>query len=129
MKVLDRAAQAGVQIGTSILNRRSASVIVATDPWGTYRSANGFEGASDQNRDFVEVPAGTVGFVLVTTLPESDTSNSHLAGIAENLSDNELVELMTEANPARIRAALPKMNPELQRVAQAVLSEIEAQKP
>jgi hypothetical protein len=38
-------------------------------------------------------------------------------------------ELMAEAEPSRIRAALPRMNPELQRVAQMVLKEIEAEKP
>ena len=81
---------------------------------------------------FVEVAAGTVGFVLVTTLPESEGSSPHLAeaGVKEgNLTDDELVELMTEADPARIRAALPRMSPEMQQVAQAVLNEIEAQKP
>jgi len=132
VKVLDRAAQAGLQIGTSILNRRSSAVIVATDPYGTYRSTTGANGQSDQNRNFVEVSAGTVGFVLVTTLPESEVSNPHLAeaGVKDgNLSDDELAELMTEADPARIRAALSRMSPELQRVAQAVLNEIEAQKP
>ena len=132
VKVLDRAAQAGLQIGTSILNRRSSAVIVATDPYGTYRSTTGANGQSDQNRNFVEVAAGTVGFVLVTTLPESEGSSPHLAetGVKEgNLTDDELVELMTEADPARIRAALPRMSPEMQQVAQAVLNEIEAQKP
>ncbi len=132
VKVLDRAAQAGIQIGTSILNRRSSAVIVATDPYGTYRSTTGANGQSDQNRNFVEVAAGTVGFVLVTTLPESEGSSPHLAeaGVKEgNLSDDELAELMAEADPARIRAALPRMSPELQQVAQAVLNEIEAQKP
>jgi hypothetical protein len=132
VKVLDRAAQAGIQIGTSILNRRSAAVIIATDPYGTYRSTTGTDGRSDQNRSFVEIPAGTVGFVLVTTLPESEASSSHLATANTNagsLTDNELAELMTEADPARIRSALSRMSPELQRVAQTVLREIEATKP
>lgn len=79
----------------------------------------------------MEVPAGTSGFVIVTTLPEA-TSDSHLAKAVqreESLTDEELAELMAEADPARIRAALPRMNPELQRVAQMVLKEIEAEKP
>jgi hypothetical protein len=132
VKVLDRAAQAGVQIGTSILNRQSSAVIVATDPYGTYRSTTGISGQLDRNGNFVEVPAGTVGFVLVTTLPESEAPSSHLAeaGVKEgNLTDDELVELMIEADPARIRAALPRMSPELQRVAQSVLTEVDARKP
>jgi len=132
VKVLDRAAQAGVQIATGILNRRSSSVIVATDPYGTYRSTAGPTESSDQNRSFVEVQAGTMGFVLVTMLPDSSRSDSHLAGSGAgegSLTEEELAELMTTADPARIRAALPKMNPELQQVARALLNEIESGKP
>lgn len=132
VRVLDRTAEAGVQIATGVLNRRSSSVVIAADPYGTYRSASGADGSrSDQNRTFVEVAAGTSGFVMVTTLPEP-TSDSHLAKAgsqAESLTNEELAELMAEADPARIRAALPKMNPELQRVARMVLKEIEAEKP
>lgn len=132
VRVLDRTAETGVQIATGVLNRRSSSVVIAADPYGTYRSASGADGSrSDQNRTFVEVAAGTSGFVMVTTLPEP-TSDSHLAKAgsqAESLTDEELAELMAEADPARIRAALPKMNPELQRVARMVLKEIEAEKP
>lgn len=132
VRVLDRTAEAGVQIATGVLNRRSSSVVIAADPYGTYRSASGADGArSDQNRTFVEAPAGTAGFVMVTTLPEV-TSDSHLAkegARSESLTDEELAALIAEADPARIRAALPKMNPELQRVAQLVLKEIEAEKP
>jgi len=132
VRVLDRTAEAGVQIATGVLNRRSSSVVIAADPYGTYRSASGADSShSDQNRTFVEVPAGTSGFVMVTTLPEA-TSDSNLAkaGVREEgLTDEELARLMAEADPARIRAALPRMNPELQRVAQMVLKEIEAEKP
>jgi len=132
VRVLDRTAEAGVQIATGVLNRRSSSVVIAADPYGTYRSASGADGSrSDQNRTFVEVPAGTSGFVMVTTLPEA-TSDSNLAkaGVREEgLTDEELARLMAEADPARIRAALPRMNPELQRVAQMVLKEIEEEKP
>ena len=132
VRVLDRAAEAGVQIATGVLNRRSSSVVIAADPYGTYRSASSADGLrSDQNKTFVEVPARTTGFVMVTTLPEA-TSDSHLAKAgsqAESLTDEELAELMAEAKPSRIRAALPRMNPELQRVAQMVLKEIEAEKP
>lgn len=129
-KILDRAAQAGVQLGTSALSRGSSSVIVATDPYGIYRSTTGNGNQSDQNRSFVEVPAGAVGFVLVTTMPESETSN--LAGSnpkTEALTDDELAELMTEADPERIRAALSRMSPDLQQVTQTVLREIEPVEP
>lgn len=136
VKVLDRAAQSGTQILTGVLGRRDSSVIVATDPYGTYRSGAGYDQSQLQNnRTFVEVAAGTIGFVLVTTLPEPSKPDAHLAsiGMKDELSlgavpDAELAELLAEADPERIRAALPQMNPELRRVAQAVLAEIEAKK-
>jgi hypothetical protein len=134
VKALDRAAQSGAQILTGVLGRRNGSVIVTTDPYGAYRQASGVDQSQLQdNRSFVEIPAGAVGFVLVTTLPEANKSDSHLAG-ADRLKDeerqiampdSELAELLAEANPEQIRAALPRMNPELRRVAEMVLKEIE----
>jgi hypothetical protein len=130
VKILDRAAQAGTQILTSVLGRNS-SVIVATDPYGTYRSASGADQSQQNNRTFVEVPAGAVGFVLVTTLPEPTRPDSHLASSellnskGTDLSDTDLANLLAEADAGRIREQLPRMNPELRRVAEMVLKEIE----
>jgi hypothetical protein len=129
VKILDRAAQAGTQILTSVLGRNS-SVIVATDPYGTYRSASGVDQSQQNNRTFVEVPAGSVGFVLVTTLPEPSRPDSHLANSklvesGNGLSDMELANLLAEADPARIREQLSRMTPELRLVAEMVLKEID----
>jgi hypothetical protein len=126
LKALDRAAQAGVQIATGILNSGASSVIIGADPYGTIRSTD--EAWSNSNRSFVEVAAGAAGFVMVTTLPESDEADSNLA--EDNLrrnefADQDLAELITSADPARIRAALPRMNPELRQIAQTALKEIE----
>jgi hypothetical protein len=130
IKVLDKAAQAGLQIATSVLNRGASSVIIATDPYGAIRSTGdrGFS-QSNGNSSFVEVPAGAVGFVMVTTLPEAVEPDSYLAddkGSKNEYADQELAELMTLADPARIRAALPRMNPELRQIAEMVIKEIEA---
>ena len=129
VKVLDRAAQAGTQILTSVLGRGNSSVIVTADPYGTFRPPS----ESQSNRSFVEVPAGSVGFVLVTSLPASGQSDSYLASSDSQgndkqgeLSDSELVELFAEADAERIKSALPRMNPELRQVAEAALREIEA---
>jgi hypothetical protein len=126
VKVLDRAAQAGVQIATGILNSRASSVIIATDPYGAIRSPG--ESQSQHNRSFVEVPAGAVGFVMVTQLPEAEKEDSHLAAamqVKNEFADRNLAELITTADPARIRAALPEMNAELRRIAETVIKEIE----
>lgn len=127
LKVLDRTAQAGTQIATSIFGRQNSSVIIASDPYGTYRTTSGQDVlASRQDRAFVEVPAGAVGFVLVTTLPKTEESDPYLANATSTeLPDEEVAELLANADPARIRAALPRMNPELRRAAQGVLKELE----
>lgn len=134
VKVLDRAAQSGTQILTGILGRRNGSVIVTTDPYGTYRSTSSYDQSQLQdNRSFVEVAAGTVGFVLVTTLPTENKGDSFLANASTTnlqessgeLPDQEIAALLTEASPAQIRAALPRMTPEMRHVAQTVLKEIE----
>src|SRR5262249_48670303 len=128
VKVLDRAAQAGTQILSSVLGRANSSVIVTTDPYGTFRTSP----ESQSNRSFVEVPAGTVGFALVTSLPASPQPDSHLASSDSRgnntpgeLSDAELAELFAEADAEQIYSALPRMNPELRQVAEAALREIE----
>lgn len=130
-KVLDRTAQAGTQILTGLLGRRGGGVIVATDPYGTFRSTRDDPSARQENRTFVEVTAGTVGFILITTLPPEKKAETLLAQTeetSEEVSDQEVATLLTKADPAQIRAALPRMNPELRMVAQAVLRELEAGK-
>lgn len=135
VKVLDRAAQSGTQILTGVLGRRNGGVIVSTDPYGTYRSTSNYDPSQlHDNRTFVEIAAGSVGFVLVTTLPSESNGDSHLAQVdtinireaSGAMPDQEVAALLTEASPTQIRAALPRMSPELRRVAQSVLKEIEA---
>ncbi|HZF38907.1 MAG TPA: hypothetical protein VE715_08790 [Blastocatellia bacterium] len=41
------------------------------------------------------------------------------------LGDQDLADLITSADPARIRAVLPRMNPEPRQIAQTALKEIE----
>lgn len=131
-QVLDRAAQSGTQILTSLLGRQGSAVIVATDPYGTYRAAAGDGQSSRQNnRSFVAVAAGTMGFVMVTTLPAPTPPASSLVRAetataptdGPELSEAELAELLAESDPARIRAALPRLNPELRRLVELTLNE------
>lgn len=133
VRILDRAAQSGTQILASVLGRNS-SVIVTADPYSAIRSTGGYDQSQAQNsRSFVEVPAGAVGFVLVTALPPANQPDSRLASIASaknnnssnELSDAELAELFADADAERIKAALPRMTPELRRIAEMTLREIE----
>jgi hypothetical protein len=130
LRVLDRAAQTGTRLLTSLLGRNGSQVIIAADPAGMYRSAMGNESASLQNnRSFVEVAAGTVGFVLVTTLPAVASADASVATnhntTSPSLSDAELAELFSSSNPTRIRAALPRLTPEVRRVVEQSLKEME----
>jgi hypothetical protein len=130
LRVLDRAAQTGTQLLTSLLGRNGSQVIIAADPAGMYRNAMGNESSSLQNnRSFVEVAAGTVGFVLVTTLPTAASIEVPVAtndsAAQSSLSDAELAELFSSSDPARIRAALPRMTPEVRRVVEQSLKEME----
>jgi hypothetical protein len=87
---------------------------------------------------FVEVPAGTPGYVLVTTTPQeiqgvdadaslatpelrrlSDANVPHDEG---QLSEQELAELLTSGSPEDIRRTLPRMTPEMRRVAESYLA-------
>ena len=90
-----------------------------------------------QGRSFVEVVAGTPGYILVTDLPSvidgteatpelnSDTLASltdvDATRLATGLSERELAELLANGSPEQIRAAMPRMSPEMRKIAAAVL--------
>ena len=77
-------------------------------------------------REFVEVPAGTPAFVMITDLPKEAQgvdADSLAEGNGETLTDEELAELLSSESPEKIRAAMPRMTPELRRIAEAVLKE------
>ena len=87
---------------------------------------------------FIEVPANTAGYVFVMTSPREiqgvdadvNTSADDLRRMSDagqaraggQMSEAELVELMTNGSADDIRRALPRMTPEMRRVAEAVLA-------
>jgi hypothetical protein len=90
-----------------------------------------------QSRSFVEVLAGTTGYVLITDLPTTidtkepipDMSNDSLAvqtdvnatRPATGLSERELADLLSNGSPDQIREAMPRMSPQMRKIAEAVL--------
>ena len=87
---------------------------------------------------FVEVPAGTSCYLLVMTSPreiEGVDADVNLPDASElerlsdarrsrqqsHMSEEELAELITDGSPNEIRRALPRMSPEMRRVAEAFL--------
>ncbi|MGH9765700.1 MAG: hypothetical protein ACREAC_33095, partial [Blastocatellia bacterium] len=90
-----------------------------------------------QSRGFVELPAGTSAFVMVTTLPSDEkgadrqpdppgrTQDTVLANSDQSgaITDDELAALLTSGDPKSIREALPRMSPDVRRVAETLLTE------
>lgn len=65
----------------------------------------------------------------MTTLQKQEEANSFQTNNPDRmqaLSDGELAELMQSADPDRIRSATPRMPPELRRIAEMALKEIES---
>jgi len=96
-------------------------------------------GSNRRDSGFIEVPANSAGYLLVMTSPreiqgvEADTNMpttelQHLADasaprVSAQLSEQEIAELMTNGSHDDIRPALPRMSPEMRRIAEAVLSQ------
>jgi hypothetical protein len=123
-RILSRAADAGIALGQAALSRGGTIVNVqgAVSP-----ELQGLTQSAMNRREFVEAPAGSTAFVLVTDLPKevrgSDAQPVNENGGGQSLRDEELANLLTDGSPEQIRAALPRMTPELRRIAEAVLRE------
>jgi hypothetical protein len=129
-RILSRAATAAVTLGQAALSRGGTIVNV---PGVVSPELQGLDRSAVARKEFVEVPAGATAFVLVTDLPKEATGVSpqpqQLAQpVADNgagapLGDEELANLLTGGSSEDIRAALPRMTPELRRIAESVLRE------
>jgi hypothetical protein len=114
-------ATGAVSLGQAALSRGNSTTVVlpgAVAPELTPSVAS--------RREFVEVPAGTPAFVMITDLPkeaQAVDADPLAEGSIETLTDEELAELLSSDSPEKIRAAMPRMTPELRRVAEAVLKE------
>jgi len=120
-RVLGRVATSAVSLGQAALSRGNSTTVVlpgAVAPELTPSVAS--------RREFVEVSAGTPAFVMITDLPkeaQGADADSLAEGNGGTLKDEELAELLSSESPEKIRAAMPRMTPELKRIAEAVLKE------
>jgi hypothetical protein len=121
-RVLGRAAQSAVSLGQAALSRGGTTVILpgAISP----ELSPGFN--TINRREFVEIPAGAFGYVMITDLPQ-ETRGIDADPLAETnrdtLADEELAELLSSGSPEKIRAALPRMSPDMKRLALMALQE------
>jgi hypothetical protein len=144
-RALAGISNAGVAITTALLSGRADTVIVsdglrsrainpiADEVTGVF----GSEVNRRQERGFVEVLAGTPGYVMVTDLPailrgaeaNPELDEKSLALLTDvdatrpstGLSERELAELLASGSPDEIRAAMPKMTSEMRKLAAALL--------
>jgi hypothetical protein len=96
-------------------------------------------GSKQKSDEFVEIAAGTNGFVLVTNIPGEETNSkgkevatpadrSFLAGggpSVSGLTDEELADLFSSGSPEKLRAAIPRMTPEFRKLAEQALAALE----
>jgi hypothetical protein len=147
-RALGRAGTAALDMTGAILGGRGRNTVVLSDGMRTraihpvtdeLSGVIGGELDRKQGQGFVEVAAGTPGYVMVTDLPATlkgveaspDLDAEDLARFmdldaarpATGLSERELAELMATGTLEEIKAALPRMSPEMRKIAQLVLGQ------
>lgn len=145
-RAFSRIGTSAVNVAGLMLSGLGRSSVVVSDAYG-YRVVNPVtselsglisERANQQQRGFVEVPAGSQGYVMVTDLPQEIRGVDALAELSAKdlaqssdatgvrastgLSERELADLLSSGSVEQIRAALPRMTPEMRRVAEAVIA-------
>ena len=130
-RVLGGMREAGAIALGAIGNRRSGGgTIVISDSTSKASGVlteelSGLVGDKRKSDEFIEVAAGTTGFVLVTDLPDEISNTDRLAQnskSATGLTTSELADLFSEGKPEKIRAALPRMTPAFRELAEKVLA-------
>jgi hypothetical protein len=114
-----------VAVGT-LGNRRSGGTVIISDSTSKVSGElSGLIGNSRNSNEFVEIIAGTTGFVLVTDLPD-EISNSDSLGqnskSATGLTESELADLLSFGNKEKIRVALPRMTTQFRVLAEKYLA-------
>jgi hypothetical protein len=143
-RVFAKMGEASLRVAEGLAGSIGRRPIVVTDAFGSYggRVTNELDGAllgRDRDRNtFVEVAAGSQGYIMITDLPQaiqgvdallklssSDLKERSDASVPRQLtgiSEQELAELIQSGDLDRIKVALPRMSPEMRRVAEAVMS-------
>ena len=144
-RAFTRIGASAVNVAGAVASVIGRSSVIVSDAYG-YRVTNpitseisGLISERNNQRGFVEVPAGTQGYVMVTDLPAevrgidalgelsakdlSERADANSQRASTGLSERELADLLSSGSPERIRAALPRMTPEMRRIAEAVIAE------
>ncbi len=126
-KAAAQIPNAAVALGTAYLGRRAqGSQVFLPGAQG-----GGASSAQAKATDFVVVKADTLGYVQIVNLPNATRGVDPEAVTEEDapllsgsqLSEAEMIELMTTATPEQIQAALPRMNPQMRQLALKALEQ------
>jgi hypothetical protein len=145
-RILGQLGNAALSVTTAAVGGRSNGTVIISDESRSSlinpvsEELNGvFGGPSDRNRraGFVEVIAGTPGYVMVTDLPaaikgtepsdepdvRSLAAQSDIDAVrpATGITEREFAELISTGSPEEIKAKLHRMSPEMRKIALAVL--------
>lgn len=147
-RMLGKVGTAALNVTGALVGGRGNGTVIISDGLRT-RAVNpvtdeisgviGGELDQKQRRGFVEVEAGTSGYVMVTDLPivikgteaSPDLNEDTLAALSDvdaarpgtGLSERELADLLAGGSPEEIRTAMPRMTPEMRKIAAAVLDQ------
>jgi hypothetical protein len=146
-RALSRIGTSAVNVAGLMLGGLGRGSVVVSDAYG-YRVVNPVaselsglmsERTNQQQRGFVEVPAGSQGYVMVTDLPQeirgvdalavlsardlAQSSDATGVRASTGLSERELADLLSSGSVEQIRSAFPRMTPEMRRVAEAVIAQ------
>ena len=146
-RTFSRIGTSAVNVAGLMLSGLGNNSVVVSDAYG-YRVVNPVsselsglisERTNQQQRGFVEVAAGTQGYVMVTDLPQEirgidalaelsakdlvERSDANGVRASTGLSERELADLLSSGSVEQIRAVMPRMTPQMRRVAEAIIAE------
>lgn len=143
-RVFGKLGETSLRMAEGLAGSFGRRPIVISDAFGSYGGSvtNELDGAllrSDRDRNsFVEVAAGSQGYMMITDLPDAIQGVDALAKLSSaelkqrsdvnvprgvtGISEQELAEMIQSGDVDRIKAALPRMSAEMRRVAEAVIS-------
>src|SRR5262245_5493734 len=129
-RAFNQILRIGPGLAQAALSRNSGTTVIV--PTGNALLPSG---DNVDRREFVEVQGGAPGYILVTDLPDQikGVDSKPADYLAETpvtaptkdaqsaLNNSELAELLVSGTPEKIKEAMPRMTPELRRIASLIV--------